>query len=237
VFRTDHDQDAVKVGPGRILSGSLFLFLALFAAPALFGRPPQSPIWDRLVVGMLPADAGELRSMAVAEAGSGCKKEDATSNDPKVAIRQQKDCHGVSWGMSLDAALEQARAENKPVLIDFTGVNCANCRLMEANVLPKADVVPLLSRFVTVQLYTDIVPIKSITADQREALAGENQDLLKELANESTNPFYVVLSPDRKVLETIGFSEPRTFAGFLKKALAKHQDDKKVAQVDVTPGR
>ncbi len=57
-FRTDHDHDEVKVGPGRMILGTAFLGFALFLAPALFGRPPQSPIWDRLVVGLLPPDAG-----------------------------------------------------------------------------------------------------------------------------------------------------------------------------------
>ena len=33
--------------------------------------------------------------------------------------------------MSFDQARELAAAQKKPILIDFTGVNCANCRLME----------------------------------------------------------------------------------------------------------
>ena len=61
--------------------------------------------------------------------------------------------------MSFDQARELAAAEKRPILIDFTGVNCANCRLMEAGVLPRPQVVSLLKKFVTVQLYTDFVPI------------------------------------------------------------------------------
>ena len=49
LFRTDHDHDEVKVGPGRLVFGALFLGLALFMAPALFGRPPSEP-------GLGPAD-------------------------------------------------------------------------------------------------------------------------------------------------------------------------------------
>ncbi len=60
LFRTDHDHDDVKVGPGRLVFGCLFLALALFMAPALFGRPPASLVWDRLIVGILPPDSGEL---------------------------------------------------------------------------------------------------------------------------------------------------------------------------------
>ena len=60
LFRTDHDHDEVKVGPGRLVFGALFLGLALFLAPALFGRPPQSLVWDRLIVGILPPDSSEF---------------------------------------------------------------------------------------------------------------------------------------------------------------------------------
>jgi thiol:disulfide interchange protein DsbD len=81
LFRTDHDHDEVKVGPGRIMCGSLFLALALFMAPALFGRPPASLVWDRLIVGILPPDSNELSAdvqiagKADESAGSGSLKE------------------------------------------------------------------------------------------------------------------------------------------------------------------
>ena len=66
--------------------------------------------------------------------------------------------------------------------------------------LPRPEVVALLKKFVTVQLYTDFVPIDSITADQREELAEINQERILKLAKEATNPFYVVLSPNGEVL-------------------------------------
>lgn len=53
------------------------------------------------------------------------------------------------------AALASARASGRPVLIDFTGYTCTNCRWMEANMFPRADVVRELERFVRVRLFTD----------------------------------------------------------------------------------
>ncbi|HEV3162680.1 MAG TPA: cytochrome c biogenesis protein CcdA [Isosphaeraceae bacterium] len=238
MFRTDHDHDAVKVGPGRILGGTLFLVLALYLTPALFGYPPQGRIWNRLIIGILPADAGRLyRNTQVASGGPACKEEHATSSDPAVAITQEKKCHGVLWGLSYDAAIEQAKAANKPVLIDFTGVNCANCRLMERNVFPKPEIVALLQKYVPVSLYTDFVEIGSITADQREQLADDNKGRLADLANETTNPFYVIVSPDGKVLGSMGFSETDVFAKFLKNGLAKYEEVGKVAQADTQGSR
>ncbi|HEY2157409.1 MAG TPA: thioredoxin family protein, partial [Isosphaeraceae bacterium] len=159
LFRTDHDHDAVKVGPGRIVAGCAFLFLSLYLTPALFGRPPHGWLWTQ-VVGLLPPDAGDLKvpeasPTAVAQHAA----KDATSKDPKQAEREQTAVHGVAWGLSYEAALERAKAENKPILIDFTGVNCANCRQMEQSVFPRKEVVAMLERFVPVQLYTDRVPI------------------------------------------------------------------------------
>jgi thiol:disulfide interchange protein len=146
----------------------------------------------------------------------------ATSNVPALAEKEEKKFHGVQWGMSFDQARELAAAEKKPILIDFTGVNCANCRLMEGNVLPRPQVVALLKKFVTVQLYTDYVPIGSLTADQREELAGENQVRLLKLAKEASNPIYVVLSPEGDVLARLaGYNEVPVFVDFLSKALEK----------------
>ena len=229
LFRTDHDYEEVKIGPGRMIGGWLFLSLALFLAPALFGRPPQSKIWY-LVVGLLPADAGNLKAPTGPGGGEMLAKA-ATSSEPKQAEREQTDFHGVAWGMSYEGALERAKAEKKPVLIDFTGVNCANCRLMEQEVLPRPEVVRLLGEFVTIQLYTDIVPIKSITPADRLKLADDNLGREEKLFDEVTNPNYVALDGDGKVLGKLGGKVPsEQFTGFLKSALDRYKGATKVAQ-------
>src|SRR5438874_10413678 len=70
MFRTDHDHDQVKVGPGRLIFGAAFLGLALFMIPALFGHAPQSQVWTRLIVGLLPPDSSAF-SANVRFAGEG----------------------------------------------------------------------------------------------------------------------------------------------------------------------
>jgi thiol:disulfide interchange protein len=237
LFRTDHDHDEVKVGPGRMICGALFLGLALFMAPALFGRVPQSAIWSRLIAGLLPPDANELGAWPFVGGPPGSEpalaEVKASSTDPELAERQEKRVHGVQWGMSLDQALDAAKARQKPVLIDFTGVNCANCRAMEIGVFPLPAVVAMLQKFVTVQLYTDFVPIGSLNPDQREKLAERNQDRIIKMTNGAINPSYVVLSPNGEVLATNGgFVEAPVFVEFLSKALAKGQEAITVARND-----
>lgn len=244
-FRTDHDYEEVKVGPGRMILGISFLGMALFLAPALFGRPPQSQIWSRLVVGLLPPDVSKLSGGGFGAGGSGsggealAEEKHATSKDPKLAERQEKRFHGVWWGFSYEEAIEKAKAENKPVLIDFTGVNCANCRLMEASVLPRPDVAKLLKEYIPVQLYTlPSVPIGSIPLDQRELLAEKNAERQIAKTADNSNPFYVVLTPDERVLTTKGgFVEPEVFLEFLKSGLEKQKKAGGEGKVAAAAGR
>jgi thiol:disulfide interchange protein DsbD len=235
LFRTDHDHDEVKVGPGRLLVGSSFLALALFLAPAIFGHPPRSPLWD-LLVGILPADVDDLAAPAsgAAPAEAGTR---ASSTDPAQAQREETRVHGVVWGMSYDAALEKAKTENRPILIDFTGVNCANCRAMEQGVMPRKEVVGLLSQFITVQLYTDFAPIASLSPEQRKEIAEKNQELLLDLSGDPSNPVYVVLSPEGKPVKSIGGKvSVSAFVDFLKQGLERGQASKtKVAQAVTQP--
>ena len=62
---------------------------------------------------------------------------------------------GLPWLTDYGAALAQARAEGKPLFVDFTGVTCTNCRWNEKNVFPRGDVKQELAQYVRVQLYTD----------------------------------------------------------------------------------
>ena len=220
-FQTDHDQKEVKVGAGRMVFGAGFLVLGLYLAPALFGKPPTGQIFNQLVVGLLPPQGSETK---------------ATSNDPVVALTQEKSKHGVLWGMSYEAALAEARSTNKRILIDFTGVNCSNCRQMERSVMPRNDVVATMEKFVTVQLYTDFVPIDSITQEQREDLAEQNIMREIKMTGETTAPFYVIVDPSggaEKVVATHGgYAAPAQFLSFMAKGASSDPADKVIATQD-----
>lgn len=253
LFRTNHDHEAVAVGPGRMLTGTLFLAIALYLAPALFGQPPRSNIYN-LIAGILPPDASDLdlrelivresrstdTTSSIADAGNSARpprsapddarEQKATSSDPKEAILQERTVHGVSWGLSYDAAIAQAKESKRPVLIDFTGVNCANCRTMERKIMPLAEVVEAMRNFVTVQLYTDFVPINSLTEEQREDLALENLEREQEMTEQTTSPLYVVVDGEGKVLNSTAFDpDPSKFVQFLKDSLAKFETTNRVA--------
>jgi thiol:disulfide interchange protein len=95
----------------------------------------------------------------------------------------------LAWQSDYDAALAQAKAENRPVIVNFTGVTCTNCRWMEKNVFPQSDVVKELEKYVRVELYTD----------RAQASDVHNQELEQKLAGVVTLPIYVIVTPEGKV--------------------------------------
>ena len=111
----------------------------------------------------------------------------------------------------LDKAKAQAKSEGKPILIDFTGYACTNCRLMENNVLPHPDVKQALSNFVTVKLFTDGSDEKS-----RKFNAYQQQKF-----GTVAIPMYAVVTPDGEVkgqpLEGLE-RDPAKFVEFLQQS-------------------
>lgn len=143
----------------------------------------------------------------------------ATSPDPEIATRQEKVAYGVLWGLSYKQARERAERERRPILIFFGGLNDPNERQMEMATLPRPDVVPWLSRFVTVKLHIDYAPINSLTPDDRAKIAQENQAFMIDLASEVSTPTFAVTDArDQLIAKHAGYCEPDDFIAFLQQA-------------------
>ena len=113
--------------------------------------------------------------------------------------------------MSYDAALAEAKAKNRLVLIDFTGVFCPNCRTVEQSVMPRPDTVEELKKFVTVSLFTDHLDINSLSVSDREDGGAANLAFEDELTGQTTSPLYTVVTPDGKLLGYKGVRERPEF--------------------------
>jgi thiol:disulfide interchange protein DsbD len=85
-----------------------------------------------------------------------------------------------------DRARAEAHRQNRPLLIDFTGYTCTNCRWMEANMFPRPDVARELARFVRVRLYTD----------GRGEIYRRFQQMEQDLLGTVALPYYAVIAPD-----------------------------------------
>ena len=97
--------------------------------------------------------------------------------------------HGgeLPWIMNdFDAAIAQAKRENRPVLVDFTGYTCTNCRWMEANMFTKPEVERELARYVRARLYTD----------GKGDIYKTQQQMEERLFGTVALPYYAVFGPD-----------------------------------------
>jgi thiol:disulfide interchange protein len=139
--------------------------------------------------------------------------------------------HGLSGFVDYDDALAYAKEVNKPLLLDFTGYACANCRRMEENVWVKPKVLEQLKKnFVIASLYVDdkkVLPKEkfytSAYDDEIKTTIGEkNMDFEITRFNNNAQPFYVVVDVSGKtIVNPIGYSSVEDFVKFLEKGKKK----------------
>ena len=110
-----------------------------------------------------------------------------------------------------EAGMAAARAEGKPVLIDFTGFGCVNCRKMEAAVWTDPTVADKLTKdFVLISLYVDdktpLAEPFEVTNDQGQqktlrTVGAKWSYLQSHKFGANAQPFYVMLDADGKPLQ------------------------------------
>lgn len=113
-----------------------------------------------------------------------------------------------------EAALAKAKENGKPIFIDFTGLYCTNCRVMERTVFPTKQVQAEFEKFNKVSLYTD----RKSNPKFRDADA-KNSELQQKLVRTITLPTYAVVKPDgTTVVDSTPFMDnPDAFAEWLAK--------------------
>ncbi len=89
-----------------------------------------------------------------------------------------------------DLALARAKAENRRILVNFTGYACTNCHWMKSNMFPRPEIAAALNDFVLLELYTD----------GTDAASERNQKMLMDRFQTVAIPFYAILEPDGRVL-------------------------------------
>ena len=148
---------------------------------------------------------------------------------------QESECPlGLECYKDFELGKQAAALANKPILLDFTGWACVNCRRMEENVWADPAVYELLNeRYIIISLYVD----------DRETLALESQfnfqypdGRIKEINtigkkwatfqainfNTASQPFYIQMSSDGELLNTpIQYTDKVTFENWLKQGLER----------------
>ena len=202
-----HDMPSEHTSVPGVVLGCLFLAFGLYLTPALL---------------KLKEDGSRLRPSGMIFAWV----------DSFLLPEENDDLPFIG---DLNRGLEEAKKQNKMVFIDFTGVTCTNCKINEANVFPIKDVHELLKKFVLVQLYTDRVPDKLYSPEERSAFQGsatkqradanKNLDFQKLKFNTEQLPLYVVVKPDaNSFVEVARYDEGKindvsAFVKFLRSGL------------------
>lgn len=167
-----------ELKPGRLLVGILLLGFSLSLLPGMFG-----------------VRLGEIDAYIPAPA--------------EGALAGGRAATAPQWKKNdLPGALAQAKAENRRILVAFTGYACTNCHWMKANMFPRPEIAGALSSYVLVELYTD----------GADAVSEQNQRLQDKLFHTVAIPYYAILDPSENVVSSFpGLTkDPQQFLRFLK---------------------
>lgn len=200
-LRSPHDSPIKKLGPGRIALGAITIAFVLYLIPGLTNTKFANL---KLLSGFPPPMFYSLYE----------KESNCPLNLPCYKDYEE--------GMAI------ARAENKPVMLDFTGWACVNCRRMEENVWVDPAVYKILSEeFVLISLYvddrTELSEEEQIYVQQKNRqrqlkTVGNKWSYFQTLNfNNNSQPYYVLMSPDEELLNTpVGYTPDATeYATFL----------------------
>ena len=185
VFQTKHDSPLTGgLGTFRVVLATLTLAFTVYMLPGLSGAPlklisafPPPQSYSEIPYG-IHGHAPENEGMP-----EGAKME-----------------HGLMVFHNFDLAEAYAQEVGKPLMLDFTGHNCVNCRKMETNVWSVEDVHELMSKdFVVVSLAVDEridMPAKEISPySGRELITWGDKwsDMQAVLYEKQTQPQYIAL--------------------------------------------
>jgi len=217
VVKFKHDPPPAKLSKGRIILGVVFLAFALYLSPGLT-RTKYANI--SLISGFPPPLSYSIYS-------------DNSSKEVEANVIND-----------YEKALAMAKQQHKPLLIDFTGWACVNCRKMEENVWPKEAVKEKIRQdFILVSLYVDdrkVLPDDQqflfTTGDGSKKAIRTVGDKYATLQSENfknvSQPLYVVISPDEKLLnKPVGYTpDAKEYASWLQCGLDAYKQDKSVSK-------
>jgi thiol:disulfide interchange protein len=147
-IRLPHDSPLPHISVGRLMLGLVVLSFTIYMIPGLWGAPLN------LISAFPPPLEYSESSYGVGFSklygGGTADHSDMPDGGHLLAP------HDILAFNDYAKGLAYAKKVNKPVLIDFTGWACVNCRKMEQNVWPEGNILPLLkNEVVLISLYVD----------------------------------------------------------------------------------
>jgi thiol:disulfide interchange protein len=229
-----HDSDLAHVSvPRLVLTIASFSFV-VYLVPGLFGANLSS------ISGLIPPQSNQEFRLGTGNASSlpAGDSDGKTGGDAFSRARYSDILHlpyGLEGFFDYDEGMSYAREHNLPVLLDFKGHACSNCKEMEGRVWSDPSVLSRLRNdYLIIALYVDDrtkLPEEEWFTSEfdgkvKKTLGRKNLDLQITHYNTNTQPYYVLVDPDGKPL-----AEPRghnldvqAFAAWLDSGLEKFRD-------------
>ena len=218
-IKFSHDSDVKHIGFFRLLLVITSFVFALYLLPGLFGANLSS------IASLLPPKS--TQNFSVFQSYN-VKSENKIFENVKYSdiLKLPENIQGY---FDAEQAFEYAKTVNKPVLLYFTGHFCSTCKSMQASVWTDERVKNIFNNEVVLAaLYTDDKNIKLSEEDifiskmdgkVKKKLGEANLDIQISNFNTSSLPYYVLISPEGKVLTTpVGYvSSIDEFLRFLEK--------------------
>ena len=136
--------------------------------------------------------------------------------------------YGIDGYYDYEEGLAHAKAENKPILLDFTGLGCENCRKIEMNVWAKPEILEIIKNdYVLISLYLDSREPLDSSLVREEQYGGKTYKIrtigehwsifMMKNYHGLMQPYYVLLSPDgEKLCEPITYDEAKDVEKYKK---------------------
>ncbi|MFD1875086.1 protein-disulfide reductase DsbD family protein [Hymenobacter bucti] len=226
-LRFSHDSEMPFVTLPRLFLAIITLAFTLYLVPGLWGAPLKA-----VSAFLPPQDTQDFDLYTPSLLGGSGTAVAPTAADatPRKYAELFHAPLGLKAFFDYDEGMAYAQKVGKPVLIDFTGHACVNCRKMEANVWPDKQVLPLLrDKYVLIQLYVDD-KTELPAAEQRvstysgktiKTIGNKWSDMQASRFSANSQPYYVLLGQGGKQLAPAQGAdyEPANFARFLNSGL------------------
>lgn len=242
-----HDSEVKHIGVFRLMLIIINFSFVVYLIPGMFGAPlkavagympPQESI-DFDINKIVRDNAKEIMSSGVGASG----EKSSFNEEPKYADFLHL-AHGLDGYFDFDQAMRAAKAENKPLFIDFTGHGCVNCREMEQTVWSDPRVLKMLKEdYIVVALYVDdkkeLPESEWIVTEEgstKKTLGKKNAYFQIKNFDSNAQPNYILLDNkgDMANLKTDILAPTRghnldadAFVNFLKKGLEEFYSRKK----------
>lgn len=154
-LKFSHDSELPYVSVPRLFFAIASFSFAVYLVPGLWGAPL------RHLSGLIPPEGTQDFNLNELKYTIGSSRHVTSSNNsaaqpPKRLTDKLHVPYGLTAYFTLEEGMAAAKALNKPVMLDFTGHSCANCRKMEQEVWKDPEVLRRMKEdFVLISLYVD----------------------------------------------------------------------------------